>query len=67
MPTYMIGEQDYSRAHVRNRLQRLTEHGYTGDCTNSPRTLSEGDHKGGLEHCPDCEGRYAVSCLANFS
>jgi DNA-binding IclR family transcriptional regulator len=27
-PAYIAAEQDYSRAHVRNRLQRLTEHGY---------------------------------------
>ena len=27
-PAYIAAEQDYSRAHVRNRLQRLAEHGY---------------------------------------
>ncbi|WP_324662338.1 helix-turn-helix transcriptional regulator [Haloarcula sediminis] len=27
-PAYIATERDYSRAHVRNRLQRLTEHGY---------------------------------------
>jgi DNA-binding IclR family transcriptional regulator len=27
-PAYIAAEQDYTRAHVRNRLQRLTEHGY---------------------------------------
>jgi Sugar-specific transcriptional regulator TrmB. len=27
-PAYIAAEQEYSRAHVRNRLQRLTEHGY---------------------------------------
>jgi DNA-binding Lrp family transcriptional regulator len=27
-PAYIAAEQDYSRQHVRNRLQRLTEHGY---------------------------------------
>jgi DNA-binding IclR family transcriptional regulator len=27
-PAYIAAEQDYSRAHVRNRLHRLTEHGY---------------------------------------
>ena len=26
-PAYIAAERDYSRAHVRNRLQRLTEHG----------------------------------------
>ena len=27
-PAYIAAEQSYSRQHVRNRLQRLTEHGY---------------------------------------
>lgn len=27
-PAYIAAERDYSRQHVRNRLQRLTEHGY---------------------------------------
>lgn len=27
-PAYIATERDYSRQHVRNRLQRLTEHGY---------------------------------------
>ncbi|OYR39939.1 winged helix-turn-helix domain-containing protein [Halorubrum sp. Hd13] len=27
-PAYIAAEHDYTRAHVRNRLQRLTEHGY---------------------------------------
>lgn len=27
-PAYIATKRDYSRAHVRNRLQRLTEHGY---------------------------------------
>jgi len=27
-PAYIAAERDYTRAHVRNRLQRLTEHGY---------------------------------------
>jgi DNA-binding IclR family transcriptional regulator len=27
-PAYIATETDYSRQHVRNRLQRLTEHGY---------------------------------------
>jgi DNA-binding IclR family transcriptional regulator len=27
-PAYIAAEQDYSRQHVRNRLQRLTEHDY---------------------------------------
>jgi DNA-binding IclR family transcriptional regulator len=27
-PAYIAAERDYSRAHVRNRLQRLTEHGH---------------------------------------
>ena len=27
-PAFIAAERDYSRAHVRNRLQRLTEHGH---------------------------------------
>ncbi|QSG11814.1 Transcriptional regulator, MarR family [Halapricum desulfuricans] len=27
-PAYIAAEKDYTRAHVRNRLQRLTELGY---------------------------------------
>jgi len=27
-PAYIAAERDYTRAHVRNRLQRLTEHGH---------------------------------------
>lgn len=27
-PAYIAAQRDYSRAHVRNRLHRLTEHGY---------------------------------------
>ena len=27
-PAYIAAERGYSRQHVRNRLQRLTEHGY---------------------------------------
>jgi DeoR/GlpR family transcriptional regulator of sugar metabolism len=27
-PAYIAEEHEYSRAHVRNRLQRLTEHGH---------------------------------------
>ena len=27
-PAYIAAERDYSRQHVRNRLQRLTEHNY---------------------------------------
>ena len=27
-PAYIAAERDYSRQHIRNRLQRLTEHGY---------------------------------------
>jgi DNA-binding IclR family transcriptional regulator len=27
-PAYIAAEQSYSRQHVRNRLQRLTEHNY---------------------------------------
>jgi len=27
-PAYIAAEKDYTRAHVRNRLQRLTEHGH---------------------------------------
>lgn len=27
-PAYIAAEQSYSRQHVRNRLQRLTEHGH---------------------------------------
>jgi len=27
-PAFISSERDYSRQHIRNRLQRLTEHGY---------------------------------------